>query len=287
MPQSSHRPARAEPPLLYHGRMQSPLRRRSSLWFFAATLTLTLPGCRSQETGSPHETAAHTSAAATPEAFLTPEAAARCVDSFLKPYLSAGAATPFPDTSNDLERFINGQINATTSAVIATSAQADSAAPEKDTLWEFNRALGPRFTPANCPKIKDFIDVAFTDAKRVNSTIKKRFNRPRPGETDPAHPKMNPSFPSGHSTTAGLRYRLLTAITDAPPDAEIELFKQAWFMCFQRLAVNVHYSSDISAGFVLGEMVADEVLKQAAAEPDGNAGRALAAAKQQWKSLRE
>lgn len=250
--------------------------------------TFLVGGCRSYDPGVPPPAApvqgpANTAAR---ESYLSPDAVARCVDLFTQPYRSGDVVLRFPPASNDLERTINRQIRDTNSAAITSAAKADDASAEKDSLWEFKRALGPKFTPANCSAIDAFITVSFWDAKRVNTTIKKQFMRPRPGEADPEHPKMNPSFPSGHSTTAGLRYRLLTAITDATPDAEVELFKQAWFMCFERLAVNVHYASDVAAGFVLGEMVADEVLKEAATNPNGNAAKALAAAREQWKAIK-
>lgn len=262
--------------------------------FFFAAVVLLAVGCRSRDSIAPPPAAQAAPApplapasTAAHETFLTPEAAVRCVDQFLRPYTSGDAILRFPAASNDLERIINRQVVSTNSGVITRAAQADDASTEKESLWEFRRALGPKFTAANCPATEDFIAVAFADAKRINTALKKRFNRPRPNEADRDHPKLNPSFPGGHATTAGLRYRLLVAVTGASPDLEVEIFKQAWFMGFERIGVNMHYASDVAAGFVLGEMVADEVLRQAAAEPNGSAGKALAAAKEQWKSLNE
>lgn len=248
-------------------------------------------GCQSHEATTPQDTqvaprvtpAPAAASAAPRETYLTPQAVARCIDLFVGPYTNGDSLLQFPTVSNDLERIINQQVISANSRTIAKAAQADDASAERDSLWEFRRALGPNFNPDACPAIESFITVAFTDAKRINTTLKKRFGRPRPNEADPAHPKLNPSYPGGHATTAGLRYRLLTAITDAPPDTEIELFKQAWFMGYERIAVNMHHATDVAAGFVLGEMVADEVLKQAQAEPNGHAGKALAAAKAEWK----
>lgn len=240
-----------------------------------------------QPTATPADKSPDKSAAREPaKSFLSPEASQHCIDTFIEPYKASGAVVPVTTASNDFERIVVKQVIAHSSPEILASSKADAAAKERDTLWEFSSALGPKFTAANCTAINAFIDVAFTDAKRINTAIKKQFNRPRPSEGDPDNPKKNPSFPSGHSTTAGLRYRLLAAITDAPPQVEVELFKQAWYMCYQRLAVNVHYPSDVAAGLVLGEMIADEVLKAAAADPSSPAAKALQAAKAEWQSLK-
>ncbi len=230
--------------------------------------------------------AAATMAPAKGDRFLTPEKVQTLADAFVEAYKVDGKLAPIPTASNDFERIINKQLGEVSSPVIAAAAKQDAKTDEKESLWSFASVLGPKFTASNCPDIKAFMDTAFTDAKRVNSATKKQFNRPRPFEEDPQNLKSNPSFPSGHSTTAGLRYRLLTAITEADPTDEIALFKQGWFMCFERLAVNVHYPSDVAAGFVLGEMIADAVLKDASENPEGPAAKALAKARDEWKRLK-
>ncbi len=218
--------------------------------------------------------------------YLSAQAVQSCADAFLAHYKSGDELVAIPAAANDLERMVTKHVGVGSSPAITASSQADGKSEESESLWEFHRALGPKFSARNCGEIKAFIDLAFVDAKRVNSLVKKQFNRPRPSEADPKHPKQNPSFPSGHATTAGLRYKLLAAVSEASPDAEIELFKQGWFMCYERLVVGVHYPSDIAAGFLLGEMVADHVLKQAAADPSGEAGKALRAAKEQWRAVK-
>ena len=258
------------------------------------TLLLILAGCaaRSQDAAvdarTPTQPTAQSAAPAAKEVkrFLSDDSVQACVEAFLRHYKTGDALVSIPPAANDFERMIVNHIAQGSSPVLTDAAKTDAKTDEAETLWDFRRALGPAFSPAKCGEIKTFIDVAFMDAKRVNSAVKKRFNRPRPSEADPEHPKSNPSFPSGHATTAGLRYKLLTAVTQATPDQEIELFKQAWFMCYERLIVGVHYPSDIAAGFELGEMVADELLKQAMEKSDSDVGRAFKKAKEQWTSLR-
>jgi hypothetical protein len=225
-------------------------------------------------------------APATGERFLSAERVQQLADAFTEAYKVDGTLAPVPKASNDFERIINTQLIASSSPVIAAAAKEDAKTDEKDTLWSFSAALGPNFNATSCPDIKAFMDTAFTDAKRVNSAAKKQFKRPRPSEADPDNPKSNPSFPSGHSTTAGLRYRLLTAVTGADAKTEIELFKQGWFMCFERLAVNVHYASDVAAGFVLGEMVADALLKDATENPEGPIAKSLQKARDEWQRVK-
>lgn len=218
--------------------------------------------------------------------FLSTEAVQHLADAFVEAYKVDTKLAPIPKASNDFERIVNKQLIDASTPAIAESAKADAKTDEKESLWSFATALGPKFTSANCPDIKAFMDTAFTDAKRVNTAAKKQFNRPRPFEEDPDHPKSNPSFPSGHSTTAGLRARLLAAVTEADPTTEIEIFKQGWFMCYQRLAVNVHYPSDVAAGFALGEMVADAILKDAKDNPEGPVAKSLQKARDEWKRVK-
>ncbi len=247
-------------------------------------------GCasRSHTAASPSLVRAQpTDAPAKVDRYLSPEAGARCVEEFVAPYRVNGKVLQFPGVANTMERTIVSQVIATNSPAVAAASEADNASTELDSLWDFRQVLGGDFSPANCPHIQEFIRVAFLDAKRVNTAVKKEFMRPRPGEADPDHPKMNPSFPSGHSSTAGLRYRLLTEVTSASPERELALCRHAWFMCFERLGVNAHYASDIAAGFVLGEVVADEVLRETREHPDGDAAKALAAAKAEWGRLQE
>lgn len=275
------------PPMRYHGPMHY---RTASLAAFAL---LGLVGCASQPVSvgmlAP-QPATQTPPAAAPakvvKSYLSTEAVQRCADDFLGHYKVDGRMVVIPAGANDFERMVTKHIGVGSSAAVTASSQADGKSEEKESLWDFRRALGAKFSPEKCGEIKAFIDVAFSDAKRVNTLVKKQFNRPRPSEADPEHPKQNPSFPSGHATTAGLRYKLLAAVTEASADEEIELFKQGWFMCFERLVVGVHYPSDVAAGFLLGEMIADEVLKEAKEKPDGEVGRALWGAREEWKKVK-
>jgi acid phosphatase (class A) len=153
-----------------------------------------------------------------------------------------------------------------------------------DSLWKFRPAMGQNFTPENCKKIEIFLTKAAIDANNIKTDLKDSFQRarpvPRPGATDERDGDF--SFPSGHATRAGLRYRLLSAIA---PDREVDLLKEGWLMCMDRMIVGMHYPTDITAGFVLGERIADEILKAAAEDPGSACAGDLRGAMEEWRGV--
>ena len=159
------------------------------------------------------------------------------------------------------------------------AATAQARRDAEDDLWKFSRAMGPSFTASNCPKIAGMMANAQTDADAVKNDLKTRFARSRPGTVSGTVNAVRPeewSYPSGHATRAALRARLLTAIA---PDFEQALLREAWFSGHERMALGVHMGSDVVAGFVLGQAIADRMLESPAMQAD------LAAARAEWRAL--
>ncbi len=86
--------------------------------------------------------------------------------------------------------------------------------------------------------------------------IKAIFKRPRPeGDWGEVYRRTDPhSFPSGHATRAGLV--MLLAVFLGPPWLAIVGIIWGPLVALARVAMNVHYVSDIMVGFVFGLVLA-------------------------------
>ncbi len=86
--------------------------------------------------------------------------------------------------------------------------------------------------------------------------IKSIFKRPRPqGDWGEVYRKTDPhSFPSGHATRAGLM--MLLAIFTGPTWLAIVGIIWGPLVALARVAMNVHYVSDIVVGFLFGMILA-------------------------------
>lgn len=94
--------------------------------------------------------------------------------------------------------------------------------------------------------------------------IKTKYSRPRPYIT---HPEIRPcialenskSYPSGHATISRLYARVLGVIF---PERKNQFLERADVIAFHRVLGGVHHPSDIEAGKIFGDALADEYLNE-------------------------
>ncbi|MDQ5840465.1 MAG: phosphatase PAP2 family protein [Chloroflexota bacterium] len=108
------------------------------------------------------------------------------------------------------------------------------------------------------PRLALFVVTTAVGSSLLNAMVKAGVNRLRPVLTDPVAQAPGLSFPSGHAQAAIVGYALLLLVF-------LPILYGAWratavtlavFMVlaigFSRVALGVHYVSDVVAGFVLG-----------------------------------
>jgi len=108
------------------------------------------------------------------------------------------------------------------------------------------------------PRLAMFVVVTAAGSSLLNTVVKATVNRLRPVLTDPVAREPGFSFPSGHAQAAMVGYAVLLLVF-------LPLLVGVWrslavafavFMIlaigFSRVALGVHYVSDVLGGFVLG-----------------------------------
>lgn len=123
--------------------------------------------------------------------------------------------------------------------------------------------LGGWCNAETLPRTQAFFKQANAESRPVIDAAKAAWNRSRPYIFNPAlHPAAekpnNASYPSGHAYTASWIAALLTA---ALPELTAEWDRQAQLIRWSRLVGGAHYPNDVTAGKMLGEAVAREMLK--------------------------
>ncbi len=147
-----------------------------------------------------------------------------------------------------------------------TPEQAVQARRYEKSLEEFAfmaPVLGDWCNAETLPRTHAFFKQANTESRPIIDAAKTAWNRPRPYIFNPAlHPAVdkpnNASYPSGHAYTASWIAALLTA---ALPELAADWEHQAQEIRWSRLIGGAHYPSDVTAGKILGEAVAREMLK--------------------------
>ncbi|OIP83277.1 MAG: hypothetical protein AUK44_05670 [Porphyromonadaceae bacterium CG2_30_38_12] len=103
-----------------------------------------------------------------------------------------------------------------------------------------------------------FILLSVIVTSLVTTFLKLLINRPRPFVSYPFLEKMtnggSPSFPSGHTSDA---FSIATAISLAYPKWYVIIPAYMWAgaVAYSRMALGVHYPSDVLAGALLGFML--------------------------------
>lgn len=101
--------------------------------------------------------------------------------------------------------------------------------------------------------------IAYLVAIIASTVLKYMIHKPRPFITYPFIEKLSgggsPSFPSGHTTSAFVTAAVLSIIFRR---REVTVIALLWagLVAYSRMALGVHYPSDVLAGATLGGMVA-------------------------------
>lgn len=133
----------------------------------------------------------------------------------------------------------------------------------RDTVFQFDAVIGPWFKAANLPLTDEFFAQVQADRNAITEQGKKIWSRPRPPLLDARlHacielPKSG-AYPSGHSTMAFVRAGLLAELF---PEKREALRERAQLVAWSRIVGGVHYPTDIVAGRMLGDRLAQEFLK--------------------------
>ena len=127
----------------------------------------------------------------------------------------------------------------------------------------FAQVLGPRFDLAHLPATEALLKLVRASEKDVVDRGKDEFKRPRPYIVDPTLKscKRNDdplsSYPSGHTTMAFSMGEMLARLVPekaAPMLARAARYGQSRIVCEQ------HFRSDVSAGQMLGALLAERLM---------------------------
>jgi acid phosphatase (class A) len=123
--------------------------------------------------------------------------------------------------------------------------------------------FGDWCTAQNLPRTHAVFQQVNRETRPAVEAPKAAWNRPRPYLDNPllrpaVERPVTASYPSGHAYTSSLYALLLTA---AFPEHAAEWEKQAALVRWSRVIGGAHYPSDVVAGKILGEAVANEILK--------------------------
>jgi acid phosphatase (class A) len=125
----------------------------------------------------------------------------------------------------------------------------------------FQTALGPWLTAENCPKLDALFSRLQKEGKTYTAAAKKYFNRPRPqvknNKVKALLVEDDNGYPSGHAMRGQL-YALILA--ELAPDKRVELLARGRELGWDRVIAGVHFPSDLAAGRVLGQALAQEFL---------------------------
>ncbi len=177
------------------------------------------------------------------------------------PVLEPAAIGPYPAAET-----AEGKADLAILLWLQRTRTAEDVARSKDhatiTLDSFAPALPPGFRAASFPATRALLERAEAYGRAAVGASKDHYRRPRPYDVDarvkPAI-KLEPSssYPSGHSTRGLLLARVLAELV---PDRREAILRVGLQIGYDRVVGGVHYPSDVLAGEVIANAVADRLL---------------------------
>lgn len=149
------------------------------------------------------------------------------------------------------------------------------------TVFAFAPAIGAYLVPGKFPRLEALFKEVYAEAKTVSDVGKNHWNRPRPFVadpvrfSDPADPESTPSYPSAHATRGALFALLLAELF---PDQRAAILEKGRLIGWTRVEIGSHTPQDIYAGRVLGQAIAQALLRDPAFQQDLAAVKAEVAA---------
>jgi acid phosphatase (class A) len=144
-----------------------------------------------------------------------------------------------------------------------TKEDVDRCASEVNlTVDAFKSVLGPWCTADNLPRLQSLFKDLAKDSKPFSNIAKDHFKRPRPAHEDtqihvPIEDESTFAYPSGHSTR-GTMYALILA--ELLPEHRDAILQRGREIGWDRVVAGLHHPSDIYAGRVLGQALAESLL---------------------------
>jgi hypothetical protein len=167
------------------------------------------------------------------------------------------------------EREQNTDLRITQSTIDATSSTEDLAG-DKTVCEQFDCVLGVSIGQKATPHIYNILNKSYNDIKAAYDPIKDELARKRPFVSSEVSQTCTPyedeknaksgSFPSGHASTS---YFFGLILREVAPEKEAEIQKRSIDFALSRAVCNVHWLSDIYAGFSVAESVFQAELKNA------------------------
>jgi acid phosphatase (class A) len=158
---------------------------------------------------------------------------------------------------------------------------ARAKAEHKVTPYAYAAAIGPFLKPGKFPKLDAMFKDLDLEAKKVSDAGKNHWKRLRPYVQDPTRfsepgdPEDSFAYPSGHSTR-GTAFALILA--EIFPEQRDAILEKGRLIGWTRVEVGVHTPQDIYAGRVLGQAIAQALLRDPAFQQDLAAVKAEVAA---------
>jgi acid phosphatase (class A) len=126
----------------------------------------------------------------------------------------------------------------------------------------FQSVLGPWCTPENLPQLTKLLKQVASDTRPFSNAAKDHFKRARPAHEDSAIHVPIPkdtsfAYPSGHSTL-GTMYAMILA--ELMPEHRDALLQRGRGIGWDRVIAGLHHPSDVYAGRVLGQALAEKLL---------------------------
>jgi acid phosphatase (class A) len=154
-------------------------------------------------------------------------------------------------------------------------AQAD----QKISVFRFADVLdSAKFREDRLPVTAKFFSKVLATGNGVSNVAKRKFDRPRPYAADSTlrpcldHP-TNASYPSGHSLGGNL---IAIVLADALADTSLKgrIYDRGWTFAKNRVLGGVHYPSDILAGRIAANLIAQRLYQEPEFRKDLEAVRA-------------